>query len=144
MKAAQVVGPHDPDKARAWAAPLQGANHIVGVAEAEFSLDARDVERRMVGDARAGCKTFIKAGQPARVLERVARRHEPPDAIKSEAAKGQETRKLVPGMGRIERTAEQADPQPWRVFRWQASPSWAARPPRTRSHGRVCPVPRTR
>src|SRR5690242_5773594 len=109
VEAREVVGAHDPDEGDAGAAALQPADGVIGVARADGSLDAGDDDAGMGGDAPGGAHPALERGQGVVVLERVAGRHQPPDAIEAEAAQGGQRGAAMALMRRVEAAAEQAD-----------------------------------
>src|SRR5439155_19986410 len=70
-----------------------------------------DIDARMMRERFRGFDAFGKRAKPARVLQRIAGRHHPPDAVEAEAAHGQQAGGAMRRMWRIERAAEQADLQ---------------------------------
>ena len=59
---------------------------LVGVARADLRLSPSTAMRGWRASVRAATMRSLKRGKAARVLERIARRHQPPDAIEVEAA----------------------------------------------------------
>ena len=123
--------------------------------------------------ARAAAMRWASGCEATRVLERIARRHQPPHAVEVEPLHRQQARGEMRLMRRIERAAEQADAHAGRMRRKRNSQAfgWLRRRRRGRGlstvcdnsgrsragprspggeadgrqrHGRVCPVPRTR
>src|SRR4030095_9676534 len=88
-------------------------------------------DARMVRKRARGRDALFQRGEAARVLQRIARRQHPPDAVEIEAVPGEQAGGAMRRMRRIERAAEQADAR-------------AARVRRQADHGLVCPVPRMR
>ena len=58
---------------------------------------------------RAASSTQGERRQLARVLQRIAGGDEPPDAIEPQAPQGEQARRSMPVMGRIETAAKEAD-----------------------------------
>src|ERR1700756_1174718 len=83
MKAAQIVGTHDPDKTYARAAAYQIRDSLIGVMAADLRLEVGDVNARMIGERPCGRHALRQRRQAARVLERIAGGDEPPDAIEA-------------------------------------------------------------
>src|SRR5215470_4720462 len=83
MKAAQVVRAHDPDEAHARAVAAQVGNGLVGVAGSDLRLEVGDVDARMARERARGTDALGQRRKAARVLERVARRYQPPHAIEA-------------------------------------------------------------
>src|SRR5579871_3104307 len=68
-------------------------------------------QRSSRGDALGeGC-------QPARILEWVAGRDQPPHPVETDALQGQKARRAMGGMRRIERASEEPDAHAGRVWR---------------------------
>ena len=80
-----------------------------GVSGADDSFETTDVDARIVGDIKRGVGAFGKAMQPAVILERIARRQQPPDAIELQALDRKQADGAMRRVRRIERAAEQAD-----------------------------------
>src|SRR5262245_10617774 len=131
MKAAQVIGTHDPNKIHAAAARQEIADRLVGVMHADLGLEARDIDARVARQRARRRDTLGKRAQAARILERIARRHQPPDAVEAESAHADQAGGAMRLMRRIEGAAEQAD-------------AHAASVRRQNGHGLVWPEPRTR
>jgi hypothetical protein len=90
MEAAQIVGAHDPDKVHAPATPHQIRNRLVGVGRADRGFDIGDIDQRMVREFFRGGDPLGKRRQPERVLQRIARRDQPPYAIKTKPPERQQ------------------------------------------------------
>ena len=106
-------------------------------------LEAGDVDARMVRERARGGDALSERREPARVLERIARRHQPPDAVEPEPLHGDQAGGAMGVVRRIERAAEQADAHAGRMGREAHHghegfyPSDRAGAPR-----RVCPLPK--
>ena len=109
MEAAQIVGAHDPDEAHAGTARGQIAHRVVGVARADVGFEAGDVDARMMGERARGREALRQRRKAAGVLERIARRHQPPDPVEPDPVHGEQAGGAVRRMRRIEGAAEQAD-----------------------------------
>ena len=118
MKLAEIIGSHQPDEANARAARFQKIDRVGGEARADISFEARDVDAGMTSDRPGGCDTLLLAWQAMNVLERIAGRDQPPDAVEPQPFQGNLREKKVPLMRRIERAAEQSDPHAAHGF-WQ-------------------------
>ena len=92
-------------------------DRVVGVARADLRLDGADIDARMLRQGTNGGYPSLKGLQVARVLERIARRNQPPDPIKADPLHGEETRRQMRPMRRIERPPEQPDLQSRRMGR---------------------------
>src|SRR4051794_25523470 len=113
---------------------------------ADGGFESGDMDARMPGEGLDGADAFAKRRQPARVLQRIGRRHQPPDAVEVEPFHRQQTGGEMRLMRRIEGAAEQPDTHAASI---RGEFDYLPRKPRRRSgrvaaHGRVCPVPRTR
>ena len=72
-------------------------------------LDAGHVDARMLGEGSCGGDALGQRAQAARVLQRIAGRDHPPDAVEIEPPHGEQAGGAMRRMRRIERAAEQAD-----------------------------------
>ena len=77
--------------------------------DADDSFETADVDARIVGDLERGVGAFGKAVQSAGILERIARRQQPPDAIELQALERKQADGAMRRVRRIERAPEQAD-----------------------------------
>ena len=117
VEAAQIVGPHDPDEMDLGAAANQVGDGFVAVARADFGLEIGDVDARVMGERLRGLDALLERRETACVLERIARRHQPPHAVETDALHGEQAGAAVRRMRRIERAAEQADAHAGRMRR---------------------------
>src|SRR5262245_12641644 len=131
MKAAQIVGTHDPNKVHARTATHKIADRIVRIAHADLGLETADVDGRMIRQGAGGRHSAGKRAQAPGVLEWIARRHQPPDAMQAKPSHRDQAGSAMGLMRRIESAAEQTNPH-------------AARVGRQNAHGLVWPEPRTR
>src|SRR5712691_52223 len=131
MEAAQIVGTHDPNKVHARTATHEIADRVVSVAHADLSLEPADVDAGMMRQRAGGRHSIGKRAQAARILERIAWRHQPPDAVQAKPSHGDQAGGAMGLMRRIEGAAEQANPHARSVGRQNG-------------HGLVWPEPRTR
>jgi hypothetical protein len=83
-------------------------DRIDSVPGADDSFETADVDARIVGDVERSARAFGKAVQPAGVLQRIARRQQPPHAIKLQALQRKQADGAMRRVRRIERAAEQA------------------------------------
>ena len=72
----------------------------------------------MMRKGARGADSFGQRREPAGVLERVSRCHQPPDTIQLEALECEQGRSEMSLMWRIERAAKQANPHAGRMW-WQ-------------------------
>ncbi len=108
MKLREIVSAHDPDEVHTGNAAAQMDDRVDSVSGADDSFETADVDARIVGDIKRGVGALGKAMQPAVVLERIARRQQPPDAIELQALDRKQADGAMRRVRRIERTAEQA------------------------------------
>jgi hypothetical protein len=92
-------------------APPERAQRVGGIAGAEPGLDIGDPEPGVQGQAAGAGQALGEGRHAARLLERVLRRDQPPHLVEAEPAQGLETDPVMALMGRIERAAEQPDPE---------------------------------
>ena len=111
MEAPEVIGTHDPDEPDLRAARNQIAQGVVGEAGADGCLDAGHVDARMVRKRARRSDALRERTQSACVLERIARRYQPPHPVEVEARHCNQAGRAMGFMRWIERAAEQADPQ---------------------------------
>ncbi len=130
----EVIGAHDEDEMNPGETPAQRQHRVVGVAGAERRLDGGDVDRRVSGERAGGFDAFLERRQAAVVLEWIAGRDQPPDAVEAEPLSGEQAQRAVGVVRRIERAAEQTD----------AHAAGDGRQADVALQGRVCPSPRTR
>ena len=109
MKAAQVIGAHDPDEMHARTPCSERADGVIGVAGSHLRLDPGHDDARIVRELSRRGDTLGKRREPARILQRIAGRHQPPHAIEIEPRHREQTSGAMRRMRRIERAAEQPD-----------------------------------
>src|SRR5690348_1413952 len=153
MKAAQVVGTHDPDETDARAAADQPADGVIRVSRLDDGLEAGHVDARVMRERAGGGNSRRQRREAIRVLERIAGRDQPPDTVEAETLHREQRRADVRFMGWIERSAKQADGHAARM-RGEQSLACHRRPLRSGcdwtmrirlvDHGLICPEPRTR
>src|SRR5215470_335863 len=131
MKAAQIVGTHDPNKVHARTATHEITDGVVRIAHADLGLEPADVDAGMMRQRARGCHPVGERAQAVGVLERIAWCHQPPDAMQAKPSHRDQAGGPMGLMRRIEGAAEQANPH-------------AARVGRQNAHGLVWPEPRTR
>ena len=110
MKLAQVVGAHDPDETDARRAAPEPRQRVIGVTRDSIcaSMSLTTTRGPTIEPAR-GLDARLKRRKPGQRFQRIARRHQPPDAVERESVQGEAGDQRVPLVGRIERAAEQAD-----------------------------------
>src|SRR5213592_170468 len=84
-------------------------DRIDGVPDTDDSFETADIDARIVGDLERSAGAFGEAVQSPGILERIARRQQPPDAIELQALDRKQADGAMRRVRRIERTAEQAD-----------------------------------
>src|SRR5882757_3333440 len=85
MELREIVSAHDPDKMRAGDAAPQMDDRIDSVPDANDSFETGDIDARIVGDFPRSFSAFAEVVQGSGILQRIARRQQPPDAIELEA-----------------------------------------------------------
>ena len=133
----QNVGAHQPDEVRAWKPPQQAVQRIDGVARAEYRLDRAGDDAASVRDAARRGQALAQRCHAALRLQHIARRDQQPHLIEPQPPASNIDDMAMPGMRRIERTAEQSDTHPPPVTEPRQ------RIDQARVQGRTCPVPRT-
>ncbi len=108
----EIVGAHQPDEACRWKSPAQCAQRIDGVAGAEPCLDIGGDDPPPIGDASRRGEAVGEGGHAVGLLERVAGRDHQPDLIEVQPALQLSRNMAMAGMGRVERTAKDADALP--------------------------------
>ena len=81
MELREIVGTHDPDKTQLRRAATQEIDSVDSIAGSNDGFETADVDARIVGDALRGLRPLGERTQAVVVLQRIARRQEPPDAI---------------------------------------------------------------
>ena len=128
----EVIATHQPDETGARKAPAQRLQRVGGIGRAEFRLNACDDDAPVLGRDLAGLRQALgKGGHPDGRLQRILRRDQPPDLVKAEPLQGEAADMEMAAMGRVERSAEQADPPMMVKPTPQPSPACeGGRPPR--------------
>jgi len=109
VKLREIVSAHDPDEAQAGTAAAQIADGVRSVARSDDGFETADIDPRIVGHFARGLSAFLQLVQAAIILKRIARRHQPPDAVEFQPLDRELADGAMRGMGRVERAAEQAD-----------------------------------
>jgi hypothetical protein len=107
----KIIRPHQPDEADAGKQTLKLAQRIRGVAGAERRLDGRRHDPPSP-DLRRTRQPFGQRRHAPRRLQRVAGRHHQPHLVQPQPVQRHPGHMQMPGMGRVERAAEQADRDP--------------------------------
>ena len=110
----EIVGPHDPDEIDRREKAHDRLKRIGGEARPEAGLQSRHMDARVVLERYGGLHPLLQRGEFGLVLERIARRHQPPHGVEPEPPQGDEAGVAMALMRRIERAAEQSDAQPRR------------------------------
>ena len=130
MEPGQIICAHQPDEMRLWRAGDNRGQRIGRIGEPKSHFDIGHNHARVFCD---GLRRGETGGEiTVRGFQRVAARDNPPDPIQAQPLHGRFSDKQMAGMGRIEASAKQADPQA----------SCRSRK-RQVCQGRVCPVPLT-
>ena len=82
---------------------------VEAVALADLGFEPGHVDAGVRCHFARGDEALLERRQGVRVLERIARGDEPPDAVEAEPFQRQQARGAMARVRRIERTAEQAD-----------------------------------
>src|SRR5262249_45109078 len=146
------------------AVAAQTGDGLIGISRADLRFQAADVDARMVHERLRGGDALRERAKPAGVFERIARSHQPPDAVEVEPLHGDQACAEMRLVRRIERAAEQTDAHPGGMGReHDAHPGGMGREhdacrgrftlfpcrrgphlPKRSFHGLICPEPRTR
>ena len=135
LEIGEVVGTHDPDKAVARVAAAQLADGVGAVLAVKAPFEITHPDQRVAREAARRRQTLFERRHAARGLQRILRRHQPPNFIQAEAFEGLEADMEMAFMGRIERAAEKTDA--FKISHGKVRFKITAR------QGRVWPVPRT-
>src|SRR4051812_10951923 len=110
VKIRQGVTPKQPDEAVLRIATAEPSQGVDGEACTSASLEIADADPRVVrhrnGSGKAG---FEWRHIPGALLERIARRNEPPDFIEVQGTKRLQADVPMPPVRRVERAAKEAD-----------------------------------
>jgi hypothetical protein len=121
VKIWQSVASEQPNEPVAGVPGLQFPHRINGVACPSAGFEVADADggaaRLLFGRRETG---FEGRHILSALLERVARRDQPPDLVEPEFAHGGQADVPVPAMRRIERAAEEADARHARQLAWAA------------------------
>jgi hypothetical protein len=109
MKLAQIVGAHDPHKTNARRPFDQPGDRIMGEARADLRLKACHSDARIARHRARGFDAKRQGRQSVNGLERIARRHQPPQSVELESPQRQPRDKQMAVMRWVERPAHQAD-----------------------------------
>ena len=112
VKAAQIVGAHDPDETHRRTALAKIRDRFIGVMRADLRLEPDHLDARVPRHVARRNNPLLERSEAARIFERIAWRDEPPNPIEVEALHGKETSAEMGAVRRIERAAEQTDPHP--------------------------------
>jgi len=115
METPQVVRAHDPDESDSRASGQQPRYRIVSVSRLNDSFEAGDIDSRMMCESTRGGNTVGQRGEVARVFERVAGCHQPPDTIELKSLEHKQCGREMCLVRRIKRSAKQADPHAGRM-----------------------------
>ena len=110
IEGTKIIRPHQPDESHAGTALFQIGNRVERISGADRGLERRDFDARMLTNPARRFDALCERRQFARIFQRIARAHEPPDAMELESAQGQKARLSVSVVRRIETAAEQANP----------------------------------
>src|SRR3569832_2980463 len=77
----KVVRSHDPDKVQARSTTAQISDRVCSIARSDDGFETTHIDARIEGDVSGGRHALGKVMRRAVGLERIARRHQPPDAV---------------------------------------------------------------
>ncbi len=116
MKLRKVVGTHQPHKPDLWIQALQRCQCIRCCPRAGLSLNIRHCNARVLHDRSGRFKSTLQRGW-ALFLQRISRRHQPPDPVQPKGFHRFASHMHVAPMRRVKRPSEQADnltrPRKW-------------------------------
>ena len=112
MELGEAVGAHQPDEADTGIAHAQERQRSDAEMTGEPGLERRHANAIVLFHGLALRPAFAEKGKSAVRLQRIARRHDPPDGIETKAAKRDLADLPVALVRRIERAAEQPDALP--------------------------------
>lgn len=108
----QIIRPHQPDETNVGKPSLQLGQSIGGIRTAQMALDVGDANT-WVARKPVGRRQPVGQGRHSlHRLQRILRRHQPPHLVHPEQFQGAQADVQVPGMGRVERAAEQPHGSP--------------------------------
>ncbi len=91
MKACEIICAHEPDKIDAATALREITQSVIGKARANLSLNAADENSGMMSQFFAGLQACGKRWKIAILLQWIAGRHQPPDAIQIKTPQSNQT-----------------------------------------------------
>lgn len=106
----EIVGAHQPDEVAVRKPSSKLGEGIGGVAGAEPGLEVCDGDPGVPHQGARTGEARLERGHALDGLQRVLRRHQPPDFGQVQALQGLEADVQVAAVGGIERAAEQPDP----------------------------------
>ena len=110
MELSEIVSAHDPDQVQPAGTAAQIADGIYRITCSDDGFETADLDARISGDLARGLRALLEIAQRAGLLERIARRHQPPHPIEPQSLDRKQADGLMRQVRRIERAAEQADP----------------------------------
>ena len=117
--------------------PAQRPQRVSRIARAQLALDRRRDDPAAIGDPARRGQPRGKRGHAVRFLQGIAGGNQQPNLVQPQPLQRDLRHMPVPFMRRVERAAEDADPQPVAM----AEPG--RRRGRIEDQGRTCPVPVT-
>src|SRR5262249_10560663 len=82
---------------------------VYSIARTNDGFETTNLDARILRDLACGLHTLAKRMQRTVLLERIARRHQPPDAIELQPLEGEQADRAMGDMRRVEGAAEQPD-----------------------------------
>src|SRR5687768_17129832 len=107
MKLGNSVSAHQPDEADSRVALLERPHRVDGVPSAGVTLEIADADARTAGNGPGGGKP-VQEGRHvlSAFLQRIARRHQPPNLVEAERVHRRKADPPVTDVRRVERPAE--------------------------------------
>lgn len=105
----KIIRPHQPDKLRAREAAFEGTQRVAGITSPQAGFEISGDNPPAIGNPPCRVKPRGQAAHASGWFERIARRNQQPELIQPEMLDGLPRDIQMPRMGRVERSAEQAD-----------------------------------
>ncbi len=134
----EIVGAHQPDEMLAREKRLKRRDRIDAVMRAELRFEVEHADARIARDGSGLLQAFGKGRHAGDGLQRILRRHQPPDLVEMKPLQGFEADMAMAFMGRVERAAEKTDPGLRQMAERRSMDALRVVP-----QGRTWPVPRT-
>ena len=102
MELREIVSAHDPDQAQTGGPAAQICNRVRCIAGSNDSFETADIDARIVRHLARGLDAFVEIMQAAIILQRIARRHQPPHPIEIQSLERKQADGAMRRMRRIE------------------------------------------